>query len=114
MAGGSTLLVYAVTPDDHATTVTVAVTPGADWAVTAVLGAGAPNEAPLSQAAVAELIARRGVVAATAQLTVMQGPGCTLEWKQAEPPAPPTPPPAPPTIGRPKKAASKRTSRSAR
>ena len=44
----TSVLVYDVIPDRGADAVTVAVTPGSDWTVTAVLGAGGPNEPRVS------------------------------------------------------------------
>jgi len=99
----TSVLVYDVVPDRGADALTVAVTPGSDWSVTAVLGAGGPNEPRVAATELAERLARRGIEAQTAQLTVMQGPGCTVTWQVADAPrsAPPSRRPA-------KKAAAKK------
>jgi len=100
----TSVLVYDVVPDRGADAMTVAVTPGSDWSVTAVLGAGGPNEPRVAATELAERLARRGIEAQTAQLTVMQGPGCTVTWQAAEPP----PRSAPAPRRRTKKAAAKK------
>ena len=82
----TSVLVYDVVPDRGADAMTVAVTPGSDWSVTAVLGAGGPNEPRVAATELAERLARRGIEAQTAQLTVMQGPGCTVTWQVADAP----------------------------
>ena len=88
----TSVLVYDVVPDRGADAVTVVVTPGSDWTVTAVLGAGGPNEPRPTSTELAERLARRGVESQTAQLTVMQGPGCTVTWQSADPPRSDPPP----------------------
>ncbi len=88
----TSVLVYDVIPDRGVDAVTVTVTPGSDWTVTAVLGAGGPNEPRVSATELAERLARRGIESQTAQLTVMQGPGCTVTWNGAEPPRTEPPP----------------------
>jgi hypothetical protein len=87
--GTTSVLVYGIVPDRDATSVTVSITPGADWVVSGVLGAGGPNEEPVAPAQMAEQIARNGLAAVAAKLTVMQGPGCSVDWIAPAPAPPP-------------------------
>ena len=86
--GATTVLVYAVAPDEGATTLSVVIDPGASWVVNAVIAAGGPNEAAVSQVELAEQLAHQGLVASTVGLTAIHGAGCTAEWRVDEATAP--------------------------
>jgi hypothetical protein len=101
--GHTAVLVYDLVPERDADHVNVVVNPGADWAVSGVIAAGLPSEPRIDADDLAAQIARRGLGPVTAQLTVMHGPGCTIEWV-----APPTPDP-PQTERPPRRAATKKT-----
>ena len=78
--GDTSVLVYAITPDPDATSITVKILLGGDWTVSGVVGCSEP------QAAVANDIARVHLAGVTAKLLAVQGPGVVLTWQ--DPPAP--------------------------
>jgi hypothetical protein len=78
--GDTSVLVYAITPDPDATSITVKILLGGDWTVSGVVGCSEP------QAAVANAIARDHLAGVTAKLLAVQGPGVILTWQ--DPPAP--------------------------
>ncbi|MBV1856283.1 DUF6603 domain-containing protein [Catellatospora tritici] len=71
-SGGQSVLLYAVEPGSGP--VGVRVRAGGDWRVTGVLGSG---RAP---AAIAAILVRHGLVAATARLLTTGGDGCRITW----------------------------------
>jgi hypothetical protein len=88
--GATTVLVYDVVPDRNATNVTVVITPGADWVVSAVIGTGVGDRSRRAAELAAE-VAREGVAAVIAKLAAPKGPGCTAEWVDATGPPPEKP-----------------------
>ena len=80
--GSTSVLVYAVVPDDGATSMSVVVTAGSAWVVSGVVGSDLPPED------LAAVLAARGLAAATAKVLAVAGPGCQVRW------TPPGPAPA--------------------
>ena len=75
--GDTSVLVYAVVPDEGATSVAVTVTAGADWVVSGAVGTNEPV------ADVARMIARQRLSGVTAKVLALAGPGCQVEWRDA-------------------------------
>ena len=79
--GTTSVLVYAVVPDDGATSLSVEVTAGSAWVVSGVVGADvSPDD-------LARAMAAHGLAAVIAKVLAVAGPGCTVAWS-APPPAP--------------------------
>lgn len=73
--GDTSVLVYAVVPDEGATSISVVVSAGADWVVSGVVGT---TDAPQD---LARLIARQRLAGVTAKLLALAGPGCQAQWQ---------------------------------
>ena len=72
--GSTSVLVYAVVPDQGATAMSVVVTAGSAWVVSGVVGSDlAPEE-------LAAVLAAHGLSAATAKVLAVAGPGCQVRW----------------------------------
>ncbi|NYG07821.1 hypothetical protein BJ986_002308 [Phycicoccus badiiscoriae] len=100
MLGSTSVLVYAVVPDQDATAMSVVVTAGSAWVVSGVVGSDlAPEE-------LTGVLAARGLSAATAKVLAVAGPGCQVSWTA---PAPPSGGPKRPRAARPSRARRKAT-----
>lgn len=75
--GDTSVLVYAIVPDEDATSVAVVVGAGADWVVSGVVATTDSVDD------VARLIARRRLTGVAAKLLALAGPGCALTWTPA-------------------------------